>query len=264
MSSGAHAILTDSYWRKRIVLQLLLIASISCDLPMYIAFVATGDYTLVSYSFHKFNSALLFAAYSMTIYDWSAVLYDIKEIDHRPLFFRRNSLIAITVLMFGTSAVNFVYMYTTSGVDSYINSPFYVVNIFLQVVSALFLTGMMLSAGVRLSVRIRGVCGELQEGMTTMDTSSVRGLQSAVNRLNSVMFVCFSCILVQVRHCIDYYLFIVVSSCCGAQVLLLMLNYALGYSNETGKTVGPIYFYWWAPLSLTPCQCSGALTVLLW
>ena len=23
-----------------------------------------------------------------------------------------------------------------------------------------------------------------------------------------------------------------------------MLNYALGYSNETGKTVGPIYFYW--------------------
>ena len=206
MSSGVQAVLTDSYWRKRIVLQLLLIASISCDLPMYIAFVATGDYTLVSYSFHKFNSALLFAAYSMTIYDWSAVLYDIKEIDHRPLFFRRNSLIAITVLMFVTSAVNFVYMYTTSGVDSYINSPFYVANIFLQVVSALFLTGMMLSAGVRLSMRIRGVCGELREGMTTLDkdTSSVRGLQSAVNRLNSVMFVCFSCILVQVCHSFYY------------------------------------------------------------
>ena len=66
--------------------------------------------------------------------------------------------------------------------------------------------------------------------MTTLDkdTSSVRGLQSAVNRLNSVMFVCFSCILVQ--------------------VLLLMLNYALGYSNKTGKSVGPQYFYWYDKL----------------
>lgn len=89
----------------------------------------------------------------MTIYDWSAVLYDIKEIDHRPLFFRRNSLIAITVLMFACSAVNFVYIYMTTGINSYINSPLYVVNIFLQVVAGLFLTGMMLSAGIRLSVR---------------------------------------------------------------------------------------------------------------
>lgn len=160
VTSGRHSIQTDSSCRKRIVLQLLLVVSVACDLPMYVSFVATGDYTIVSYSFHKFNSALLFAAYSMTIYDWSAVLYDIKEIDHRPLFFRRNSLIAITVLMFISSAVNFVYMYTTSGVDSYINSPLYVVNIFLQVASGMFLTGMMLSAGVRLSVRW-GLCALL-------------------------------------------------------------------------------------------------------
>lgn len=145
--------MSDNHCRKRIILQSLLVASVACDLPMYIAFVLTGDYTLVTYSFHKFSSALLFSAYSMTIYDWSAVLYDIKEIDHRPLFFRRNSLIGVTVLMFLISAVNFVYMYTTSGVNSYINSPLYVTNIFLQVVAGLFLTGMMLSAGVRLSIR---------------------------------------------------------------------------------------------------------------
>lgn len=59
---------------------------------------------------------------------------------------------------------------------------------------------------------------------TDKDMSAVRGLQSAVNRLNSVMFVCFICILVQ--------------------VILLMLNYALGYSNNAGKSVGPQYFYW--------------------
>ena len=145
--------LSDAHCRKRILLQCLLVGAVACDIPMYIAFVITGNYTLVTYSFHKFNSALLFAAYSMTIYDWSAVLYDIKEIDHRPLFFRRNSLIVFTALMFLTSLVNFVYMYTTSGVNSYINSPIYVANIFLQVIVALFLTGMMLSAGVRLSVR---------------------------------------------------------------------------------------------------------------
>lgn len=85
---------------------------------------------------------------------------------------------------------------------------------------------LLVAPDISSACRIRGVCGELREGMTTLDkdTSSVRGLQSAVNRLNSVMFVCFSCILVQ--------------------VLLLMLNYAFGYSNETGKTVGPLYFYW--------------------
>jgi hypothetical protein len=196
--------MADAHCRKRIVLQCLLVGCVACDIPMYIAFLLTGDYTAITYSFHKFNTALLFAAYSMTIYDWSAVLYDIKEIDHRPLFFRRNSLIGITVVMFSISLANFIALYVANTVDSYTKSPLYVANIFLQAVSALFLTGMMLSSGVRLSIRIRGVAGELRIGAggavdtDTGDTGSIRGLQSAVHRLNSVMLVCFSCILMQV------------------------------------------------------------------
>jgi hypothetical protein len=177
---------------------------VASDIPMYMAFTLTGDYTLVTYSFHKFSSPCLFAAYSMTIYDWSSVLYDIKEIDHRPLFFRRNSLIFITVVMVLMNLLNFIYMLTTTSVDSYINSPLYVANIFLNVIAALFITGMMLSAGLRLSVRIKGVCGELGDAISMppayviAQTNSVKGLQSAVNRLNSVMLVCFTCILIQV------------------------------------------------------------------
>ena len=55
---------------------------------------------------------------------------------------------------------------------------------------------------------------------------------SALINLNIVMAVCAACLFLQ--------------------ILLLVLNYALGYYNKSGKTVGPVWFYWtayfWLPL----------------
>jgi hypothetical protein len=232
--------MNEASCRKRILFHLLLASAVAVDIPMYVSFVVLGDYSVVTYSFHKFESALLFMAYSVTIFDWTAVLRDIGEIELRPLFFRRNFLIGVNVLMVVMSTINFVVMHALKDLDSYLNSPVYIAGIWLQIVAAFLLTGMMLSSGIRLSVRIRGVCGELGVGLTGNkaqmalypETRHARGLQAAVRRLNNVMLVCFVCV--------------------GVQVLLLILNYALGYARQTDKTVGPKLFYWtfyfWLPL----------------
>jgi hypothetical protein len=49
-------------------------------------------------------------------------------------------------------------------------------------------------------------------------------LKNALNNLNFVMATCTVCILLQ--------------------MIMLTLNYALGYSNQANKTVGPPLFYW--------------------
>jgi hypothetical protein len=196
--------LHDPACAKSVIFHIILIAAVAVDIPMYISLLLTNEYSLVTYSFHKFSSALLFVGYSLTIYDWSNVLYDIREIDHKPLFFRRNTLILINVFMITMSVANFIYMYTCRSLDGYLKSPLYVALIFIQITAAFLLTGLMLSAGIRLSVRIQGASKELSSTNIFPQSSKVaiktpnRGLQSAVNRLTGVMLVCFVCITIQV------------------------------------------------------------------
>eukprot|EP00602_Paraphysomonas_sp_CaronLab_P003100 CAMPEP_0185033372 /NCGR_PEP_ID=MMETSP1103-20130426/22241_1 /TAXON_ID=36769 /ORGANISM="Paraphysomonas bandaiensis, Strain Caron Lab Isolate" /LENGTH=385 /DNA_ID=CAMNT_0027569607 /DNA_START=595 /DNA_END=1752 /DNA_ORIENTATION=- len=117
---------------------------------------------------------------------------------------------------------------------------------------------MMLSAGIRLSRRIRGVSGMLNATANTSASSlsvnlltgrmngssssnSVRtrhstqaymGFETALNRLITVMATCALCICIQ--------------------LVLLLLNYVLGYQRQPDKSVGPELFYWtfyaWVPL----------------
>lgn len=72
-------------------------------------------------------------------------------------------------------------------------------------------------------------------------------LKNALNNLNFVMATCTVCILLQVlsdihdtifRLCRTNSLLLLI------QMMMLTLNYALGYSNKANKTVGPPLFYW--------------------
>ena len=200
--------MSETACRRSVLFHFILCASVGVDIPMYVSLTLIDDYSLVTYSFHKFSNAFLFVAYSLTIYDWSSVLCDIREIHQMPLFFRKNTLVLINIFMLVMSAVNFVYMYTCNNLDDYLTSPLYITQIFVQIVAALLLTGMMLSAGIRLSIRIQGASKELSSssGVTKDGASRTlmmkppnRGLRSAVNRLNAVMCICFFCITIQVN-----------------------------------------------------------------
>jgi hypothetical protein len=142
---------------------------------MYIGFLLLGEYTLATYSFHKFQSAFLFAALSVTISDWAAVLHDIHEYPLHSFLFRRATLITISVVYFMISLVNFVFCFSIPDLDTYINSPIYLCAVFLQISMNFLLTGFMLHAGLKLHGRIYGAVGNLMEynGNTSQMTSSL-------------------------------------------------------------------------------------------
>lgn len=199
---------------------------------MYISFVMIDYYGMVTYSFHKLEPAFLLGAYSMTISDWGSVLYDIQEMKHTPLIFRRGALIFINVLFSAVCISNFIYVNLSVDLDKFTKSPLYIAMIVLQIATELFLTLMMLSAGLRLSRRIRGVSGMLntttsssslhstllgarnqpvtctaagQGGNGSHQSSVVRyggsmGFESALNKLIAVMATCVCCISVQVGY----------------------------------------------------------------
>ena len=100
---------TSAAFKKKFAFHTLLVLTTACDLPLYIGFVATGNYVVIPYAFHKWESALLFAAYSITIYNWSAVLYDLKEDTSFPFFMRKATLVGVNILFLTISFVNFVY-----------------------------------------------------------------------------------------------------------------------------------------------------------
>lgn len=146
--------------KRKFAFHIFLLLAVLVDIPMYAEFIQHEDYTLVTYSFHKFESAFLFAAFSITVNDWTSVLYDIHEYNLYPFLVRKATLIAINVLYFLISLLNFIFCFTFSQFNSYTSSSVYITGIFLQVSMSVVLTLFMLSAGLRLSFRIQGVVGE--------------------------------------------------------------------------------------------------------
>jgi hypothetical protein len=159
--------------RKKIIFYLLLIFSILVDIPMYITFIIYNKYILFTYSFHKLQSTLLLSAYSMTIYDWSNVLYDIHEIQFKPYILNKTLLIIINIIFILISLSNFIYCNVVTNIDSFTRSPIYITMIFLQISVELFLICLMLFSGIQLSRRIYGVTGILRNIITTSSTPGV-------------------------------------------------------------------------------------------
>lgn len=212
---------------------------------MYLGFIAYNEYLLVLYAFHKFESAALFAAYSITIYDWSYVLRDIEKDSIYPFmtrkvstvyFFGDKSLISLNVVYFSISLTNFIYICASDNLTAYLNSYVYVVGIFVQISAAFLLISAMLHAGIRLYVRIRGVTGSLDtnrfagpnltRSLSTTHPGVSTEFRMALRSLILVMATCSVCVFIQ--------------------MMILILNYALGYANQTGAYVGPFFFYWYA------------------
>jgi hypothetical protein len=103
---------------------LLLLAS-AVDMPMYVTFIMKGQYTLTSYSFHKFESASLFAAFSITLSDWAGVLYEIQEYQLFPFLLRWFTLVGINVvyryILYYTHAYQYPYTYLYIHICTYIH-----------------------------------------------------------------------------------------------------------------------------------------------
>eukprot|EP01038_Epipyxis_sp_PR26KG_P006607 gene6607-9074_t len=224
-------------FKKKLIFHACLILTTVSDIPMYCGFIATGNYTLESYSFHKFETAFLFAAFSITIHDWSAVLYQIHEYKLYHFLFGRATLISVNVIYAMISIINFIFCYALADLDVYLSSPVYLIGIFFQLGTSLLLTGFMLAAGLKLSLRIQGAAGELNNNhiavrQNSLATKNNSEFKSALLTLNSVMATCTACIFLQ--------------------VILLSLNYGLGYASRTNAYVGPVFFYWtcyfWLPL----------------
>ena len=127
---------------------------------MYIEFVLYQDYTLLTYSFHKLETAFIFAAFSISVNDWTSMLYDINEYSLYPFIIRKFSLVVINIIYSCISITNFIFCFTFSDFSSYTNSTIYTIGIFFQIAVSLLLTLYMLSAGLRLSWRIHGVRGD--------------------------------------------------------------------------------------------------------
>ena len=153
--------LLSSYnFKKKMLFHILLLLASLFDIPMYISFIVYGEYTLILYSFHRFESALLFAAFSITIADWGALLFDIQEFKSLYLFLiRKASLVFLNTVYFFISIINFVFCYSLSDFNTYLNSPANITGIFIQVFVTLLLTCFMLHAGLKLSWRLKGAAG---------------------------------------------------------------------------------------------------------
>ena len=213
---------------------------------MYASFIIYNNYALAYYAFHKFDSAFLFAAYSITIYDWSYVLRDIEKDTISPFMTRKMksiyllsdaTLIIINIIFWGISIANFIDLFIINNLDIYLSSYLYLIAIFIQIIASLVIIGLMLHSGWKLGVRITGVTVNLDsnqfannhqlnntQSLSISHPGVSSEFQKALFSLNIVMFVCFICVAIQ--------------------MILLTLNYALGYANQSGVYVGPFYFYW--------------------
>lgn len=223
---------------KKLVFHIFLILAAVMDLPMYCEFVINQRYTLTTYSFHKFESAFLFAALSITISDWGKVLYSIQEYNLYPFLFRRATLVSINLIYWLISIINFIFCYTLDDFDSYTSSALYTICIFFQVSVSVVLIVLMLSAGLKLAWRIHGVSGSNQNNnnsnnnaannnnrINRVNNYSITGssvsfftyrriegydgqseFRSALWNLNVVMGTCAVCLLMQVSAAIFKYL----------------------------------------------------------
>eukprot|EP00981_Chlorochromonas_danica_P004388 scaffold879_cov170-Ochromonas_danica.AAC.3 len=114
----------------------------------------------------------------------------------------------------------------------------------LKIFISILLTCLMLYAGLKLYHRIQGAAGNLDErnGRSKRNRSSKKRyalmleggseFRGALRNLNLVMATCTLCISVQ--------------------MVMIILNYSLGYANDANATVGPPLVYWllnsWIPI----------------
>jgi hypothetical protein len=155
------------------------------ELPLYIWFIVDGDYNLDAFSWHKFQSTFLFLALSITISDWSSVLYDIREYQIYTFLFHKWTLIFLNFLYFLISTVNFIFCYWTADLGEYSNSPVYLIGLFFQICMSMLVTFLMLHAGLKLYGRIQGAAGKMGEGNSTSNSGSQRDSHSHNNNNNS-------------------------------------------------------------------------------
>lgn len=174
---------------------------------MYIGFIWKDRYILPLYAFHKFQVALLFSAYSITISDWINVLYDIREDIFRYFQIRRATLLATNVVLIITSFINFIYCFIARNLDEYLDSWIYLLGLIIQIVATFVVNILMLSAGLKLAHRIQGVTGNSSSRFSTpkprnrvfsCDETVCLEFQSALRCVNVVMITCTCCIFSQV------------------------------------------------------------------
>ncbi len=182
-------------FKKHFAFFLLLLAP-AVDLPMYCSFFVLNRYVLMTFSFHKFQPAALFAAYSLVISDWSNVLFEIKEDNMLRFLCRNGSLVVVNMILLSISIANFVYCYSFPDIHTYATSDVYEVSVLVQIVAPFILTSIMLNAGLKLSWRIQGASGALA---FSNENEKKKEFQSAVFHLNVVMMSVCLTILAQVN-----------------------------------------------------------------
>lgn len=211
-SQSLHAASQTKSFRKQFLFHIFLLLASVCDIPMYVSFIMYHNYGVITYGFHKLESAFLLLAFSITISDWSKVLFDIREENMLPFAFRKVSLVAINVVSIVISLVDFISIIVYDDNDAFARTTVYLIGFIIQILAPLLLNVMMLHAGLKLSQRIRGCAGT--EHMITVrqdllsspskgnkplhsPTGSHR-FMSALKRLILVMATCSFCIFLQV------------------------------------------------------------------
>jgi hypothetical protein len=187
-------------WRKHLLYCLLLVTSV-CNIPLYASFMVRGDYTIAAYSFHKFEAAAIFGAYSLVINDWSRVLFKIREGTFVPFLLRNVTLLFVNVVLTTISIVNFGYCYSTASLNHYANSDIYLVGLFVQIIAPFLLTCMMLHAGLRLYLRIQGAAGRVNNAT---DNNESKEFRSALFLLITVMVSVGVVTFIQVEYLHNY------------------------------------------------------------
>lgn len=221
-------VVSPGKFRKRLLLHLALLLAVAVDLPMFIGFSVDNEYTLYTYSFHRFESMLLFVALSITISNWAGLLYDIQEYQLYPFLIRKATLISINVVNICITLANFILCYFYNDFEEYTTSVEYIIEIFFQIVMSMLLIVFMLSAGIKLSLRIHGAAGLSDTSVHRQHRPQQRGLENqqlgsfisdnspqptanrfemqvaefrnALFNLNVVMGTCCLCITMQVPH----------------------------------------------------------------
>jgi len=215
---------------------------------MYVGFIMTGNYMIITYCFHKFESFSLFFAYSITIYDWSTLLHEINEDTLFRYLARGATLIIINVVYFTICSLQVFSLFSTKSIASYVLSAIYDIGIYAQILASLSITTIFLSAGLKLWYRIKGVAGNdsgNDSSMTINISPFKRRSQTQIQTNNSS---------VEFRNAL-FNLILVMSTCSTCiliQILLLILNQAFGYATSPDKYIVGWAFFWtfyaWIPL----------------
>lgn len=182
-------------FEKRAIFYLLVCLNSFCDLPMYYGLYTQGNYIYYLFAFHRLQDCLLFAAFSMTIYDWSHVLFEISEFSGQFSFiFSKYALIFINICFICNGLLNFIYILIIHDLNKYVDSIIYHLDQYIQGIISLIFVFLMLSCGLSLTYRIKAVAGT----KTTSNSAQNSNLKDALFIINSVMGIIFCSILIQV------------------------------------------------------------------